>query len=192
MEFVYKDPIIYVIAGKARRGKTTSALLMKEEYEKRGKKVAITSYGKHIKDYVKNYFGWDGNEKTKPRELLQSIGTDLIRGKLKKYEFFVNRTIEDIEILSYFFDVIIIDDARLEIEIEKPRSIFDKIVAIKITRDNVNDGLTEKQRSDITEIDFDDYYNFDYFIHNNGTLDDLKDKFIKIIDEREMKSEKNE
>ena len=88
MEFVYKDPIIYVIAGKARRGKTTSALLMKEEYEKRGKKVAITSYGKHIKDYVKNYFGWDGNEKTKPRELLQSIGTDLIRGKLKKYEFF--------------------------------------------------------------------------------------------------------
>ena len=158
---------------------------------KRGKKVAII-IRKHIKDYVKNYFGWDGNEKTKPRELLQSIGTDLIRGKLKKYEFFVNRTIEDIEILSYFFDVIIIDDARLEIEIEKPRSIFDKIVAIKITRDNVNDGLTEKQRSDITEIDFDDYYNFDYFIHNNGTLDDLKDKFIKIIDEREMKSEKNE
>ena len=70
---------------------------------------------------------------------------------------FLNRTIEDIEILSYF-DVIIIDDARLEIEIEKPRSIFDKIVAIKITRIMLMMN-TEKQRSDITEIDFDDYYN---------------------------------
>lgn len=186
MEFINKNPIIYIITGKARHGKTTSARFLKKELENMGKKVAIASYGEHVKDYAKNHFGWDGCDSTKPRELLQTLGTDLIRGKLGKKDFFVNRMIDDIEILSFFFDVIIIDDARLEIEVEKPKSVFDNVITIRIVRDNFDNGLTKEQLQDITETGFDHYDDFDYYIHNDGTLDDLNKKLTEIVRERNM------
>lgn len=185
MEVAYRNPKIYLIGGKAKNGKSTTGRFFKEEYELRGKDVAITSYGKYIKDYAKNYFGWDGQEDTKPRELLQQLGTNIIRGRLGKYDFFVNRMIEDILVLSYFFDIIIIDDARLEIEVEKLKEVFNQFISIKIVRDNFDNGLTAKQKKDITEIDFDDYDKFDYCMHNDGSLDDLRKKVIAIIDGEE-------
>jgi hypothetical protein len=191
MNAEFRDPLIYLIGGKARHGKSTTARIIKDEYEKMGKNVAITSYGKYIKDYARNYFGWDGREETKPRDLLQFLGTDIIRGKLKKHDFFVNRMIDDIQILSYFFDVIVIDDARLEIEVEKPKMQFEKFIAVKIIRDNFDNGLTAEQKHDLTEIDFDDYNKFDYCIHNDGTTDELRNKVIAIINKEDF-YEKNE
>jgi len=184
-EAVYRHPKIYFISGKAQHGKTTTGSIIKDEYEKRGKKVAVTLYARYLKDYAKSFFGWDGREETKPRELLQQLGTDIIRGKLNKQEFFVNRMIEDIEILSYFFDVIIVDDVRIEIEIEKPKRVFDNITCIEIIRDNFDNGLTDKQKHNLTEIGLDNYHKFDYTVYNDGSIDDLKSKIISIIDKEE-------
>jgi hypothetical protein len=191
METLFRNPLIYLIGGKARHGKSTTARIIKEEYERLGKNAAITSYGRYIKDYAKNYFGWDGKEETKPRDLLQYLGTEIIRGKLHKHDFFVKRMIDDIEILSYFFDVIIIDDARLEIEVEIPKKHFDKFTSIKIIRDNFDNGLTSTQKNDLTEIDFDDYKGFEYCIHNDGTIDDLRDKIKEVINKEDF-NEKND
>lgn len=45
---------------------------------------------------------WDGSEESKPRKLLQELGTDVIRNKLNKAEMFIERQLDDIEIYSYF------------------------------------------------------------------------------------------
>jgi hypothetical protein len=191
MEVEYRHPKIYFIAGKARHGKTTTGLIIKEEYEKRGQKAITASYGKYIKDYAKMFFNWDGKEETKPRELLQQLGTDIIRKKLKKEEIFINRMIEDIEIMSYFFDAIIIDDARFEKEIDKPKSVFDNVLCIKVVRDYFDTDLTSEQQHHATETGLDNYDKFDYCIHNNGSIDDLRKQLITIINKEEH-NEKNE
>jgi dephospho-CoA kinase len=181
---VRDDTKIYLIAGKARNGKSTLAKLIKEEYEHQMKHTAIIQYPQPLKEYAVRFFGWDGKEETKPRELLDNLG-DIIRNKLHKTYFFINRLSEDIEILSYLFDVIIVDDARLRIEVEEQRKRFgSNTVFIKMERDDFDNGLTEKEKSHITETDLDNYNNFDYIIKNNGTIEELE-KQAKNLVERE-------
>ena len=73
---------IYVISGKARHGKDTVALDIKEIYEDKGLKVINLAYGSYIKEYAKKISNWNGSEESKPRELLQELGTDVIRKKI--------------------------------------------------------------------------------------------------------------
>lgn len=44
---------------------------------------------------------WDGSEESKPRKLLK-LGTDVIRNKLNKAEMFIERQLDDIEIIFIF------------------------------------------------------------------------------------------
>lgn len=181
MEIIKQEPQIYVIGGKARRGKTTTSQYLITEFKKQGKKPVRLFFIKYVKDYIKDYFGWDGRDETKPREFLQVLGTDIIREKLGKNYFCINRMIEDIEILSCFFDVIVIDDARYKIEIEALKAKFANVISIQLIRNNFDDGLTEKQRNHITELDLDDYDKFDYKIINDETLAVLEEKVITLI-----------
>ncbi len=185
MEIFFKNPKLYFIGGNARHGKTTFASFIKNEYEKNNKKVAILHYSKYIKEYAKDYFGWNGKEETKPRDLLQMLGTDIIRKKLNKKLFFINRLHEDIDILSYFFDILIIDDLRLKLEIEYARKKFKNAVIIKIIRENFDNKLTLEQKKDLTEVNLDNYLNFDYIIKNDGTINDLYKEGLKIINQEE-------
>ena len=41
MDVVFKNPKLYFISGKARSGKSTVSQILKEEYEKKGKKAVI-------------------------------------------------------------------------------------------------------------------------------------------------------
>ena len=114
-------------------------------------------------------------------DLLQQLGTEVIREKLGKEDFFVNRTIEDIEVLSYFFDFLIITDIRLIIEIEKISKVT-KPLKLKIVRKDFDNGFSEEQKHHRTEVELDNYDHFDYIIENT-TLDKLKEDTIKIIKE---------
>ncbi len=180
MNLVSKNPTIYLIGGKARSGKTTFGNFMKEEFMKNGKKVASLMYAEYIKNYAKDHFGWDGTEENKPRELLQKLGTDIIRKGLNKPNFLINRLCEDIEILSYFFDIIIVDDVREKDEIVIPKLLFQKVISIKITRENRDDLMTEEQRQHPTEVLLDNYNKFNIVVENDGSLDELKYKSEKI------------
>ena len=131
--------VIYVICGKARHGKDTTALAIKEAYK--DKKVINLSYGSYIKEYAKKISDWDGNDETKPRELLQHLGTEVIRNQIDK-EFFVKRLCDDIRVYSYYFDVITISDARFPNEIITPKKLFDNVVTIKVTRSNFETNLS--------------------------------------------------
>ena len=182
-----KHPKIFLISGKAQAGKDTTAKLIKEELEKKDLNVINLQYSSYIKEYAKKISGWDGSEETKPRELLQTLGTDIIRKELGA-DFFVKKLVEDIKVYSFFYDIITISDVRLKIEIDIPRNKFDNIYAIRIVRPNFDNGLTEEQKNHPTEIDLDDYENFDYVLVNDGTIPDLGVKVKNMLEEVQHES----
>lgn len=173
---------VILIAGKARAGKDTTALLLKEIYTEKGKKTINLAYGNYIKEYAKNISDWDGRDETKPRSLLQRLGTDIIRKDIDP-NFFVKRLCDDIKVYSYFFDVITVSDVRFPNEIDGPSAMFKDIIKIKIIRDNFVSNLTDVEKKHITETVLDNYNDYDFVIHNDGTISDLRKKVEKIVEE---------
>lgn len=182
MNFVNKNPKIYIISGKARSGKDTIADIIEKYYG--NKKVIKLSYSYYLKDFAKRITGWDGSDNTKPREFLQQLGIELIKTKIDEH-FLINRLCDDIKIFSYFYDVIIITDARLVDEIEIPKKLYPCANVIKITR-NIENNLTTNEKKHLTEIALDNYNKYDYIIENNETLDELAKKVIEIIRKEDL------
>ena len=173
---------IYVIAGKARHGKDTTALAIKKVYK--DKKIINLAYGNYVKEYAKKISDWDGSEETKPRELLQNLGTDVIRAKIDK-DFFVKRLCEDIKVYSYYFDIITISDARFPNEIDFPKKLFDDVISIKVVRPNFETPLTLEQTKHASETALDNYENFDFVLYNDGSISDLDEKVKEIVEKVE-------
>ena len=165
---------IILISGKAQHGKDTFSEILKEELEKKGQRICITRYAKHIKTILKDYYGWDGETKDEYwRKMLQYLGTDKIRMQMCKPFFHVQRICEDIEITSEDFDFYIIPDCRFHNEIHYARAYFPrKIVDFRVHRPNFDNGLTSEQKLHPSEVDLDDF-DFTHMI-NNVTLDNLK------------------
>lgn len=184
MEILNKEPIIYIISGKARHGKDTIADFIKSYYEKVGKKALITKYGDDIKIFAKKVSNWDGAEETKPRELLQQLGTDIVRRNIDDL-FWINRLCENIKVYSFFFDIIIISDARFPNEIDIPKAYFKKVKSINVFRPDFDNGLTKEQQNHPSELGLDNYDNYDYKIINEGNTHELEEEVIAIIKEVE-------
>ena len=182
MEIINKKPTIYLLSGKARNGKDTIAGFLKKFYEADGKKVIYSRAGKYIRYCAIEMTGWDGSEETKPRDLLQELGTEVIRNKLNKKEMFIQRQLDDIEIYSYFYDAIIVPDIRLPREIDSVKEKFDNVVTIEVNRINFDSSLTGNQKKHITETAMDNYKDFDYIV-TNDTLEKLEEDIYKIYRE---------
>ncbi len=164
---------IYIIAGKAKCGKSTFGTYLREELKEFGYKPCVMQITDPLYNYASKYFDWDPNSDEKPREFLQKMGTDIIKEKLNKKTFLLDRLAEDIDILKEFFDVFIITDARFPEEIEYFKKKFNVVKTIKLIRNNYDDMLNDEERNHITEKAIDDFEDFDYILENEG-LDSLK------------------
>lgn len=179
MEFVKRNPQIFILSGKARSGKETVSEIIKNYYH--DKDVVTISFASTLKEYAKKISRWNGSEEDKPRELLQQLGVELIKEKLDD-KLLIKRVIEDIEVYSYFFDVIIITDARLIDEIELVKNKYPYAKVLRIIREDYENELTDSQRNHITETGLDEYHGFDYTVINKD-LEQLKIEVNKILDE---------
>lgn len=192
MVFKNRNPIIILIAGKARSGKNTVSKILESEFIKEKKEVIISPYTKYLKEYIHNITDWNiEDENNKPRDLLQKLSSELIKGKLGLENLFINRQIEDIKIYSYFKDVIIINDVRFPKEIDTIKNIFTNVVSIQVKRSNYISGLTKEQLQDVTETSLDNYNNFDYIIENDD-IESLKEDTINIFKSLQKRGESNE
>ena len=169
---------IYLVCGKAKSGKNTVSSMMKEYLESKNVRVCEIQITRTIKGYARDYFGWDGNEDTKPRKLLQDLGNS-IREK-DKY-FHINRLCEDIGVLKNAFSVFIVNDIRFPFEIEEIKKRFDNVTTIGIEMENYVSPLTVIEERDITEHALDDYDNYDYKIINKD-MNTLKRDVIDILE----------
>lgn len=192
MVFKNRNPIIILIAGKARSGKNTVSKILESEFIKEKKEVIISPYTKYLKEYIHNITDWNiEDENNKPRDLLQKLSSELIKEKLGLENIFINRQIEDIKIYSYFKDVIIINDVRFPKEIDTIKNIFTNVVSIQVKRSNYISGLTKEQLQDVTETSLDNYNNFDYIIENDN-IELLKEDTINIFKSLQKRGESNE
>ena len=182
---------ILLVCGASRHGKDTVGGFIEEYCNKNNIKVCRTQISKYLKMYVKDYFGWDGSEETKPRTLLQELGTDIIREKLNKPYFFANRTVEDLEILSNFFDVAMVTDIRVPLEIESIKEKFDDVVVIRVNRVNFETEMTVEQQKHKIENALNDYNDYDYVLIND-TLEKLEQDVIEVLRKEVVVNEKND
>ncbi len=177
-----KNSKIFLLAGTARSGKDTVGTIISDYYEKKGLKVVKLGFADYIKLYAKKITGWDGSDATKPRDLLQQLGTDVVREKINK-DFFINRICEDILVYKYYFDIIIITGARFPNELDIPKKRFDNLYITYVKRPKYVNGLTKTQKAHISEHALDNYSNYDFLIVNEGDILELKNNVYKMLDE---------
>lgn len=159
---------IFVIGGLAKSGKNTLGEFLREKFKDYGYKPCVMHITEPLYSYARNYFEWDGNVQDKPREFLQKMGIEIIREKLGKKDFLLNRLYEDIDILKNFFDVFIITDARFINEFKNIKAKYDNVISIKIERNNYDNQLSEEEAKHITENEIKNYKDFDYIVENKS------------------------
>ncbi|MEG1351231.1 MAG: hypothetical protein RSC85_01965 [Bacilli bacterium] len=182
---------IFILCGKARSGKDTVLKMIEEYYQKENKKVVKMHFASYLKMYAKEYFGYSDKEEEKPRQFLQYLGTDVIRIKLKKEKFLINRILEDLEIMENFFDVAIIGDARFIDEIEDIKNKYPKAISINVQRLNFDNKLKETEKEHLSENALNSYKNYNYDIINTN-LKSLEEKINIILRSEDLKDEKND
>ncbi len=172
-----KKPKIYILSGKSKSGKDTVADMISTYYGK--DKTIQISYAYYIKDYLRRMGKYEEENKEKYRSVLQEFGIELL-GKKMDRGFLISRILEDIKVFSFFYENIIITDARLLDEIIIPKEAYPAAITIRIDRSNPN-NLTATQKNHITEIGLDTYENFDYVVENDGTIEELEQKVRNIL-----------
>lgn len=170
---------VILISGKAQHGKDTVAEMMRQKLISGGKRALVTHYADLLKYICRNYFGWDGRKDEKGRQLLQYVGTDVVRKQNPTlWVDFVAM------ILSYFgenWDYVIIPDCRFPNEIDQIRETFDT-VHIRVERPNFVSSLTPEQLAHPSETALDDYEP-DYRLVNDASKSELLAKVSLWVNE---------
>lgn len=162
---------VVLIAGKAMNGKDTMANYLKENLNDKGFSVLIIHFADYLKFICSRYFGWSGNKDDEGRELLQKVGTDIVR--TKHPTFWLDNVIEFIKVFGSEYDYILIPDVRFrnELYFKKGRELWD-VTSVKVIRNNFQTPLTKEQQSHPSETDLDNQIFDLYFKASN--LDELR------------------
>lgn len=171
---------VILISGKARNGKDTVADMLRERLTDDKHRVLVTHYADLLKYICRNYFGWDGTKDENGRRMLQYVGTDVIRKQNPSLWVDFVATM-----LKYFhenWDYVIIPDCRFPNEITKMCDSGFDVVHLRVERENFDNSLTDEQKNHPSETALDNVIP-DFYIRNNGTLEDLRVSITKWIKE---------
>lgn len=163
-----KKPKVVTISGRAGAGKDTFANMLKDKLERAGERVLITHYADLVKYICTTFFDWDGKKDERGREMLQTVGTDIVRRQDPDYWV---RFVENIITFFPVWDYILIPDARFENEIERMKERFD-VTSINVDR-VFKSQLTEKAQAHESEHGLDGYA-FDIIVYNDDSLEQLR------------------
>lgn len=172
---------IILISGMARHGKDQTAEFAYNYLKQRGERVLLTHFADFLKDFCKKNYGYKGIKDEEDREILQRVGTDIVRKN--NPDAWVKMMAELLKGIKTEFDYVLIPDTRFENEIYCLKSNFknEDVVTIRVIRENFDNGLTAEQKAHPSESSLTNC-KFDFVIKNNGTLNDLNDAIKTIID----------
>lgn len=168
---------IISISGKAQSGKDTTAALLKEVLETDGYTVLIAHYADLLKYICKTFFGWNGVKDEAGRQMLQYIGTDVVRKQNPDY--WVNFLLSVLNLFPHEWDYVLIPDSRFPNELDCIRQSDIDSVHLRIERPGLVSPLTPEQQNHPSETALDDVA-ADYHIVNDGALEDLRKKVIDL------------
>lgn len=178
---------IIMISAKSQHGKDTVANIMREYLEKNGQTVLTIHFADLVKHYATDYYKWDGNKDEDGRNLLQTIGTTILRGRWPEYwAEIIGKFLDaigDLENTKYGFNYVLIPDWRFINEFEvvsNYASLFNNTVTtIRVERYNengtqyINPNMNEAQLLHVSECQLDNFPT-DWVIENRGSIEDLK------------------
>lgn len=161
---------VIAISGKAQHGKDTTAAILKGQLESDGYKVLVTHYADLLKYMCRTYFGWNGEKDDAGRHILQYVGTDIIRQK--RPDFWVGFVTDVLGLFPDEWDFVLIPDCRFPNEIDCLKKAGLAMIHMRVIRKNFESPLTPEQQAHPSETALDGCAP-DYYIDNNGTIEDL-------------------
>lgn len=171
---------VIAISGRAQHGKDTIAQMMKKQLDDGENRILITHYADLLKYICKEFLNWNGEKDEDGRRLLQHIGTDTVRRRAP--DFWVDFIIS---ILTFFDDrwnYVLIPDVRFPNEVEKLRDCGFDVTHIHVDRPNFDNGLGEELGFHASETEIMNIKP-EFYIQNDGTLQDLEEKITDWIKE---------
>lgn len=168
---------IICISGKGQHGKDSTAQYLSEYLEDQGEKVLITHFADLLKYICKSFFDWNGEKDAVGRTLLQHVGTNTIRKMRPNY--WVDFLAEILEMFPKEWDYVLIPDCRFPNEVEVLRNKGLDVDLIRVDRVNFVSPLSEEQQRHSSETAM-DFYPADYYILNDGRLEDLEEYARKL------------
>lgn len=166
---------VICISGHAGSGKDTVAEMMCAQLRAHGYRVLITHYADLVKYVCRTFFDWNGEKDVAGRTLLQYVGTDKVRSQSPDY--WVNFVASMLTFFDDRWDVVLIPDCRFPNEVEMMRHYGFDTVSVRVERDNFETKLTAEQQAHSSETAMDNF-EFDYVLHNHGSLDDLRNAVV--------------
>ena len=128
---------IYMLHARAQSGKDTCAAIMKEEYEKRGKRVIVIAFADYVRWCLDKYYGVTDYKTPEGRTIIQHFATDLVR---KNDPTFWGRTVGDLlRAIEDDFDYAIIPDWRFKNEYTSLGQVILNAVGFKYIADKICD-----------------------------------------------------
>lgn len=173
-----------MIGGKSASGKDQLSLYMKAHLEAQNKRVCVIHFGDLVKWLLKQCYDWNGKKDIQGRQLLQRLGTTVMREKYPTYwaevvSKFLSATSDD-------FDYALIPDWRFLNEKKTICKYNKNVETIRVNRFKeygdwyINPALTVQQAEHISETELDDYWT-DWVVQNNGTMDDLNEAALELV-----------
>ena len=181
--------IVIMLSGKSGSGKDAVANQMEATLKEINKNTLIIHFADLVKYYAIQYYKWDGEKDEKGRNLLQGIGTHMMRNYDPDY--WASIVAKFIGAAKNDFDVVLIPDWRFINEYDRVCDHNQKVIAIRVNRYNEdgslqkNPSMTEEQLNHVSENQLDNFA-FDWIIENRGSLEDLEDS-TKLVLEKIMK-----
>lgn len=123
-----------------------------------------------VKEYAKRYFGWNGEKTEEWRRFLSELKKFLV----EEFDLIFNEVNNRINTFYISKNEIIMIDSREPKEIERFKKAF-KATTVFIKNDRV-----EKITSNNSDANVENY-TYDYYIDNDGTLEELEQKAIDFI-----------
>lgn len=162
---------ILIINGYPTSGKTQFELFLAKHTN-----AIIYSSITPVKEYAKKYFGWSGNEDDKTEEWRRFFA-ELKRFLVVEFDHIyicVSNKIREFQ-RNTNAELLLIDSREPE-EIERFKNCF-QATTVFVRNDRV-----EKITSNNADANVENY-KYDFYIDNNGTLEDLEQKAIEFIKE---------
>jgi dephospho-CoA kinase len=193
---------VILVSGKLQSGKNTFTDILMEEMKK-SISIDYDYFAKPLKNECKTVFSnlvdylnkislehnipslytnedsWYENKNEVTRILLQTYGTDIFR-ELVDEDWWAKKLKK--KILARDEEVIVVSDVRFKSELRIFEQDNDlKLIKIRIERDNYSRD-NNPIHSHISELDLDDYSNWDFVLKNNETIDVLKQNTLILLD----------
>lgn len=177
---------VIMISGKSGSGKDQTAAFIANELNQNNKRALVIHFGDLVKYFAGMYMGYEGKKDEFDRSLLQKLGTEIVRKKFPNY--WAEIVAKFISAIEDDYDYAIIPDLRFMNEFLTVKKYNKNVITIRINRFNedgtqyFNPEMTEEQRTHISECELDDYC-CDWYINNDGTLDELQNTVNQLIRE---------